>query len=179
MSGMCILSVSKKGRSKRRLLWHFQKRKECTVYFAFFGGLLWSHNGVCFRGISNRIPRSILFEVYSGPIRSGLNKIITLSYNWRRWRASGCSILPPTPVIFRIGIGVTGGPWNSDSLHPPQRGGSPTVTDDAHSDWRRAGIRRLTAVTMGLRPPSRLFDASGPRPVAESYVVFMTCDPAE
>jgi hypothetical protein len=57
---------------KRRLLWHFQKREECTVYFAFFGGLLWSHNGGCYRFFSNRIPRSILFEVYSGPIRSGL-----------------------------------------------------------------------------------------------------------
>jgi hypothetical protein len=65
--------VSKKGQSKRRLLWHFQKRKECTVYFAFFRGLPWSHTGGCFRVFSNRIPRGILFEVYSGPIRSGLS----------------------------------------------------------------------------------------------------------
>jgi hypothetical protein len=28
-----------------------------------------------------------------------------------------CVLHPPTPAIFKIGIGVIGGPWNSDSLH--------------------------------------------------------------
>jgi hypothetical protein len=63
---------AEKCQRKRRFLRHFQQRKECTVYFAFFGGLLWSHNGGCICFFSKRIPRGIPFEVYSGPTRSGL-----------------------------------------------------------------------------------------------------------
>jgi hypothetical protein len=50
----------------------FLETKEFTVYLAFFGRFFWFHNGRCFWLFSKRTARGILFEVCSGPIRSGL-----------------------------------------------------------------------------------------------------------
>jgi hypothetical protein len=60
--------------SKRDLLSHFQKRKVCLVYFDSFRGIIVDD----FFDGSNSITRGTLFEVYFGPIRTGLNSELLL-----------------------------------------------------------------------------------------------------
>jgi hypothetical protein len=76
MSGMVILSVSKNVEENAVFFDIFRNEKNApfTMHFSevYFGPIT---GGGCFWFFSKRIPRGILFEVYSGPIRSGLRRL--------------------------------------------------------------------------------------------------------
>jgi hypothetical protein len=81
MSGMCILSVSKNVKANAVFFDIFRNEKNApfTLHFSevYFGP-------ICFWFFSKRIPRGILFEVYSGPIRSGLRREHTVEITTKR-----------------------------------------------------------------------------------------------
>ena len=75
-----LLLYSQKCQSKRRLLWHFWNRKECTAYYDISGGFVLCHNEWFSDSFRNQYTEVFFFEVFFGSIRTGLRRIAKEKY---------------------------------------------------------------------------------------------------
>ena len=136
---------------------------------------------------SRRFPPALSVTLLYSPLHPGgsvqtihdVNKCGVILHN-------GCACMPglarpPSPAVLTTepSSGTGGGPWVRDSFtqyHPKGLTRPGLFYGPApHPSTLLAGVNNLlTSSTVGLCPPTRLLDASGPIPAPYSYVAFMT-----